>query len=74
MEIFKHQRKLLGIITISFINFIIQRDLPISTTKESITNLPKIGAALFIFATFGNITLNIESINKRIEIGSIIRD
>ncbi len=68
----KHFRELLCVISVSFIDIVMQRDVTIGTAKKSITELSHIVPTLFVFPPFSHFTARIEGIDKNIKIGSII--
>ena len=57
-------RKLLAVMTIAVVEFIIQGHLALGMAKQGRIDLAYIGAALCVFAAFGDVTAGMKRIDK----------
>jgi hypothetical protein len=71
-EATQHARKLFGVVALAFVDVVEQRQTAVGRAKQSVTDLPQVVAALLILATLGQFATQVESIDKRVEIGAVI--
>src|SRR4051794_9855733 len=70
MKSLDHQRELPGVVAVPLVDIVEQRQLAIGGTEQGVTHLPEVVASLFVLASRGKVTSNIESVNKSVEVGA----
>ena len=70
----QHQRKLPGVVAVSFVDVVEQRQLTIGGAEQGVTHLPEVVASLFVLASDGQATAGVQRIEEGVEVRTVVAD
>ena len=73
MKSLQYLWKLPGIIAIAFVNIVKERQVAIAAAEKRIADLAQIAASLLVFPALGDLTSDIEGVDKSVEVRAIIQ-